>query len=41
MNRREFLRVAGAVGGCELVAVCEPDPNAHLKHGYRKGWEIA
>ena len=60
MNRREFLKVTGAVGGCELVAVCEPDPNAmvkfwgkaaktwkaedlanaHLKHAYRRGWEV-
>ena len=23
-----LLRRAGAIGGCELVAVCEPDPNA-------------
>ena len=26
-----LLRRAGAVGGCELVAVCEPDPNAMKK----------
>ena len=31
-----LLRRAGAIGGCEFVAVCEPDPNA-----MEKFWEKA
>ena len=30
-----LLKRAGAVGGCELVAVCEPDPNA-MKNFWNK-----
>jgi predicted homoserine dehydrogenase-like protein len=38
---RTLLNRAGAVGGCEVAALCEPDANARASHPYRSGWEVA